>query len=442
MTVSRPSRAVRGMSQAQDVHRDSLELASLASSDEDASRRNSATSSASGTPSSRKLSLDDEDPIASPIAGRARSERHSRNFSISSAFDFVPAAGTTGGYTSLGASYDPNSATDGQSLEKNKTLTYLNGLSIVIGLIIGSGIFSSPSSVNANAGSPGASLIVWTVAGLLAWTGASSYAELGCAMPLNGGAQAYLTHIFGELAGFLYSWCCVCVLKPGSAAIIAIIMGEYVLRAITGADAAEVSLLASKGIAIGGLVLVTGLNTISTRLAARSADFFLFFKFFALAGVAVVGLIVAVTGYSREGDASLDWRTKGWFEGTNTDMSNLAVALYGGLWAFDGWDNVSMLNQGYIQQSDLSPGQLRRRRTHKSSTGLISHCSHYLPTCHLLIPSYQYGLLSCATTFSLLHERDYCCGIWLPGPRRYRCAHLLHTGIGLMFWSIECDNIH
>jgi hypothetical protein len=353
MTMSRPQRVARGMPQAQDSHRDSLELASLASSDEDNSRRNSSTSSTPGTPSSRKLSLDDQDPIASPIAGRARSERHSRNYSISSAFDFVP-AGTSGGYTSLGASYDPNTIADGQSLEKNKSLTYLNGLSLVVGLIIGSGIFSSPSSVNANAGSPGASLVVWTVAGLLAWTGASSYAELGCAMPLNGGAQAYLTHIFGELAGFLYSWCCVCVLKPGSAAIIAIIMGEYVLRAITGADAAEVSLLASKGIAIAALLLVTLLNSVSTRLAARSADFFLFFKFFALAGVAVVGLVVAITGYSREGDASSDWRTKGWFEGTNTDVSDLAVALYGGLWAFDGWDNVSMLRQDYVRQSDLS----------------------------------------------------------------------------------------
>ena len=157
------------------------------------------------------------------------------------------------------------------------------------------------------------------VAGLLAWTGASSYAELGNAIPLNGGSQQYLTKIFGELAGFLYSWCAVCVLKPGSAAIIAIIMGEYIIRAFTGAEADQVSLLVSKGVAIAGLVLVTLLNTVSTRLAAGSADFFLFFKFFALMGVAVIGIVVAVTGFSWQGNTATDWKTKDWFEGTKTD---------------------------------------------------------------------------------------------------------------------------
>jgi len=277
--------------------------------------------------------LDDEDPITTTIPGHSR-----RNHSISSAFDFAP-----GGYTSLGATFDPSTTHAGQSLERNKSLTYLNGLSLVIGLIIGSGIFSAPSQVNVNAGSPGASLIVWTVAGLLAWTGASSYAELGNAIPLNGGAQQYLTHTFGELAGFLYSWCAVCVLKPGSAAIIAIIMGEYVIRAFTGAEGEEVSLLVSKGVAIAGLILVTLLNSVSTKLADRSADLFLFFKFIALLAVAVIGIFVAITGFSWQGQADQDWKTRGWFEGTNADFSHLAVALYAALWAFDGWDNVNFV---------------------------------------------------------------------------------------------------
>jgi len=338
--MSRSARALPNQTNA----RDSLELASLASSSQASSRRNSqdtSASSPSGPPSSRKLSLDDDDPIASTSD---RPRRETRNHSISSAFDFAPPLSpiaNRGGYTSIGASYHPSATTDGQSLEKNKSLTFLNGLSLVIGLIIGSGIFSAPSQVNVNAGSPGASLIVWMVAGLLAWTGASSYAELGNAIPLNGGSQQYLTKIFGELAGFLYSWCAVCVLKPGSAAIIAIIMGEYIIRAFTGAEADQVSLLVSKGVAIAGLVLVTLLNTVSTRLAAGSADFFLFFKFFALVGVAVIGIVVAVTGFSWQNDAATDWKTKDWFDGTKTDLSNLAVALYAGLWAFDGWDNVS-----------------------------------------------------------------------------------------------------
>ncbi|KAF2878511.1 amino acid permease-domain-containing protein [Massariosphaeria phaeospora] len=330
--------------------RDSLELASLASSSHP-SQRTSIESSASGAPSSRALSFDDEDPLSelNPAGHSDNRPRHNRSYSVSSAFDFTqnlfPLSSTAQGYTALGApsnpSLDPSNALNGGSLEKNKSLTYLNGLSLVVGLIIGSGIFSSPSQVNRNAGSPGASLVVWSVAGVLAWTGAASYAELGGAIPLNGGAQVYLSKIFGEWAGFLFTWCAVCVLKPGSAAIIAIIFGEYLVRAVIGADTVNASAWLEKGVALAGLILVTLLNCVSTKLGTRSADLFMILKFVALLAVTVIGIVVAVTGFSYKGEASDDWKKQGWFDNTNTDISNLAVALYAGLWAFDGWDNVN-----------------------------------------------------------------------------------------------------
>lgn len=226
-------------------------------------------------------------------------------------------------------------------MEKHKTLTYLNGLSLIVGLIIGSGIFSSPSQVNVNAGSPGASLIVWALAGILAWTGASSYAELGGAIPLNGGAQVYLSKIFGELFGFLFTWCAVMVLKPGSTAIISIIMGEYLVRAAIGAEAENVSSWINKSVALLGLFAVTLLNCISTKLGTRMGDMFMFLKFIALLAVTVIGIVVAITGFSSSGMANQDWKTVGWFEGTSTSASSWAVALYAGLWAFDGWDNTN-----------------------------------------------------------------------------------------------------
>ncbi|KAG0648209.1 b(0+)-type amino acid transporter 1 [Hyphodiscus hymeniophilus] len=332
--------------------RDSLELASLASSSPGPRTSSSSTSSRSGISSSRKLSLEEDDPLDphNPAAnGRPSRPDHGRTFSVSSAFDFssnlFPLSSTTGnGYAPVGA---PISALDGQtalgggSLEKHKTLTYLNGLSLVVGLIIGSGIFSSPSQVNTNAGSPGAALIVWVIAGILAWTGGASYAELGGAIPLNGGAQVYLAKIFGELFGFLFTWCAVIVLKPGSAAIISIIMGEYLVRAVIGAEAENVSVWINKGVALFGLFAVTLLNCISTKLGTRMGDMFMFFKFVALFGITVIGIVVAITGFSTAGPANQDWKTTGWFEGTSTSASAWAVALYAGLWAFDGWDNTN-----------------------------------------------------------------------------------------------------
>ena len=324
--------------------RDSLELASLASSDANLSH-SSRSSSPSGISSSRKLSLSNDDPLSASNPASSRPTPHSRSYSVSSAFDFAsnlfPLSSTAAGYSALG---DPSSRPldlNGASLEKHKSLTYLNGLSLVVGLIIGSGIFSSPAQVNINAGSYGASLVVWTVAGILAWTGAASYAELGGAIPLNGGAQIYLSKIFGEWAGFLFTWCAVFVLKPGSAAIIAIIGGEYVVRAAVGPDAENASAWINKGMALAGVTLVVLFNCISTKLATRMGDLFMFFKFLALFGITITGIVVAATGFTWQGEPNTDWKTTGWFNGTSTDPSNWAVALYAGLWAFDGWDNTN-----------------------------------------------------------------------------------------------------
>ena len=327
--------------------RDSLELASLASSSPNPSR-SSRSSSPSGIGSSRKGSLSDDDPLSSTNLASATNPRpqpHYRSYSVSSAFDFTsnlfPLSSTAAGYSALGESGSRPLDLNGASLEKHKSLTYLNGLSLIIGLIIGSGIFSSPAQVNINAGSYGASLIVWAIAGVLAWTGAASYAELGGAIPLNGGAQVYLSKIFGDWAGFLFTWSAVFVLKPGSAAIISIIFGEYIVRAVVGADAENVSVWINKGVALAGLVAVTLLNCISTKLGTRMGDIFMFFKFVALLAITVIGIVVAVTGFSWRGTPNTDWKTTGWFDGTSTDPSSWAVALYAGLWAFDGWDNTN-----------------------------------------------------------------------------------------------------
>ena len=92
---------------------------------------------------------------------------------------------------------------------------------------------SSPGAVVANTHSVGASLLVWLVSGLLAWTGASSFAELGCllffwgcpaithvsfssSIPLNGGPQAYLAYAYGPLVSYLFAWTSISALIPGS----------------------------------------------------------------------------------------------------------------------------------------------------------------------------------------------------------------------------------
>ena len=184
---------------------------------------------------------------------------------------------------------------------------------------------------------------------------------------MNGGAQIYLSKIFGELAGFLFTWSAILVLKPGSAAIIAIIFGEYIVRAAIGAEVEDVNPWINKAPALGALLLITFINCISTRVAARIGDLFLFFKFIALLAVTVVGIVVAATGFSYSQPANVDWKTTNWFEGTSTDISNWAVALYAGLWAFDGWDNTN-----YVTGEFKNPSRDLPRVIHTAMPAVIA----------------------------------------------------------------------
>jgi amino acid transporter len=196
-------------------------------------------------------------------------------------------------------------------LEKIKTVTYWSGLSLVVGLQIGSGIFSSPALVNRNAGSVGMSLIVWVVAGCLAWTGActffsyyfppktgvnliASYAELGSAIPLNGGAYAYLRHIFGPLWAFLFSWTAIVALKPGSAAIIAIIFAEYVDRILFFSLQPNdtTPLWADKLVAVLCIWIISALNAMGTKWGTIINNIFTLLKLLALVAIAIIGIVV------------------------------------------------------------------------------------------------------------------------------------------------------
>ena len=84
-------------------------------------------------------------------------------------------------------------------------LIFTNGLALVIGLQIGSGIFSAPSQVASHTPSPGVAVIIWAVAGIVVWSGAASFVELGLAIPKNGGVQEYLRAIYGDSPFFMFS---------------------------------------------------------------------------------------------------------------------------------------------------------------------------------------------------------------------------------------------
>lgn len=164
--------------------------------------------------------------------------------------------------------------------------------------------------LTADCGSVGMSLLVWVGGGLLAWTGASSFAELvsesllhptgwlpfrrvslnlyapnvnvlchqGSAIPLNGGPQAYLRYAYGPTLSYLFSWTAVTALKPVSAAVISLIFGEYLCRimyhtafaASSEESAQNIPKLVIKLVAVSAILVIGALNAVSLKVGTSA----------------------------------------------------------------------------------------------------------------------------------------------------------------------------
>lgn len=122
----------------------------------------------------------------------------------------------------------------------------------------------------------------------------ASYAELGTAIPLNGGAYAYLHHTYGPLSAFLFSWSAITTLKPGGAAIIAIIFAEYVNRILflSLQPNDTTPLWADKLVAVLCVWIIAGLNAMGSKWGTIVNNVFTLLKLTALAAVAIIGIVV------------------------------------------------------------------------------------------------------------------------------------------------------
>ena len=226
-----------------------------------------------------------------------------------------------------------------QQSELPRVLNASHATSIVVGIVIGSGIFLVPREMMAAVGSSGMVYAVWIVGGLLSLFGAMTYAEIAAAWPHYGGEYAFLREAYGDLTGFLYMWTQITVAKPASLATIAAglarVLGTFAVFSSFNRPAFA-HLRWAQVFAISVTWLITILNIVGTR---RSANVQLLLTW--LKGALILVIAGFCFGAAGQHGSWNNFTTT--FTGARGGFSGFMVALVAALWAYDGWSDVTTM---------------------------------------------------------------------------------------------------
>uniref|UniRef100_A0A2K5YWE1 Solute carrier family 7 member 9 n=1 Tax=Mandrillus leucophaeus TaxID=9568 RepID=A0A2K5YWE1_MANLE len=207
-----------------------------------------------------------------------------------------------------------------------KELGLISGICIIVGTIIGSGIFISPKSVLSNTEAVGPCLIIWAVCGVLAMLGALCFAELGTMITKSGGEYPYLMEAYGPIPAYLFSWVSLVVMKPSSFAIICLSFSEYVCTPFY--VGCKPPVIVVKCLAAAAILFITTVNSLSVRLGSYVQNIFTAAKLVIVAIIIISGLVLLAQGNTKNFENS--------FEGAQLSVGAISLAFYNGLWAYDG----------------------------------------------------------------------------------------------------------
>mmetsp|Transcript_22246 Transcript_22246/g.37703 ORF Transcript_22246/g.37703 Transcript_22246/m.37703 type:complete len:500 (-) Transcript_22246:235-1734(-) len=240
----------------------------------------------------------------------------------------------------------------GSDRKLQRRLGFWDGTCILITIIIGSGIFSSPGETLDRSGSPMGALIAWTISGVLVITAALCYAELGAMMPSSGGDYEYLLTVYGKPTAFSFAWFYFWIAKTGGQAIISTVFGNYIIKLYSGLrdtdddgddDGSEGQPYVAKAFAMGLIVLMTVLNMLGVKESS-----FVVNSLTALKLALVVVLCGSGIYYVSKTTDTASENLSPSNSGDGTDLIGIGSAMIPCLWAYDGWSNISYLAEEMI----------------------------------------------------------------------------------------------
>jgi basic amino acid/polyamine antiporter, APA family len=224
------------------------------------------------------------------------------------------------------AKHDLKSATP----ELPRVLGLFSIVAIVIGTMIGSGIFINPPKVAQDVKTPELIMAVWLIGGLLSFFGALSLGELGAAFPEAGGIYIYLREAYGSLIAFLFGWTLFLVVEAGTLATLAVGFSTKYLPYFV-----KLSGLQGKVVAASLIMILAALNTLGVRKGAAVMNFLTSLKFLALIGMCAVVFIFAkgTTGHFLSSPSG--------GESGGSVLGSFGVALVAVLWAYKSWETCT-----------------------------------------------------------------------------------------------------
>ncbi|MHC4386187.1 MAG: APC family permease [Planctomycetota bacterium] len=202
-----------------------------------------------------------------------------------------------------------------------KTLSVFDSVCIIVGIIIGAGIYETAPLVAGSMGSGSGTLAIWLIGGLIALAGALNYSELATAYPRQGGDYVYLTRAFGRRTGFLFGWTQLAIIRPGDIALMAFVFGRYASALYPFGSSMVIY-------AAGAIVILSVINILGIRQTKRTQNLLTVVKVLGLLAVIAAGLLSPHHGPAEQLT-------------TATGDKAIPLALILVLFTFGGWNEMA-----------------------------------------------------------------------------------------------------
>ena len=213
-----------------------------------------------------------------------------------------------------------------------KDLSLFGLIMIVIGSVIGSGIFLTPSQIAGHLSTPASIMLVWCFGGFIALTGALTYGELGGMFPKTGGVYVYLKEAYGDFIAFMYGWAYFTVIMSGTVAALAIAFSSYMGYIF------EMSSFQKSALSVIVVIIVSVINIFRVKLVEMFTSTFSIMKLLGIALIIFVGLFFGNYETMKINEVVSNTKTESNF------ISAYGLALIGVLWSFGGWHHASFLS--------------------------------------------------------------------------------------------------